>query len=65
MQFHQTAPVNCYGLKLAIYADCSLRKLIYCVIYYNFRHAFVSYWTRIRLWQVFFKSPHFKSTTEL
>jgi len=24
-------------------ADCSLKKSIYCVIYYNFRHTFVPY----------------------
>ena len=28
-------------------ADCSLKKYIYCVIYYNFRHTFVPY---SRLW---------------
>ena len=27
-------------------ADCSLRKKIYCVIYYNFWHTFVPYVTR-------------------
>jgi len=39
--FCQTAPGNCYGLKLPKNADCSLRKQIDCVVYYNFRHTFV------------------------
>jgi len=24
-------------------ADCGLKKFIYCVVYYNFRHTFVPY----------------------
>jgi len=41
-QFYQTALWNCYGLNLAKYW-LQLKKLIYCVIYYNFRHTFVPY----------------------
>ena len=40
-QFYQTTLGNCYGLKLPKNADCSLRKQIDCVVYYNFRHTFV------------------------
>ena len=46
-QFYQTALGKCYDLKLAK-ADCSFNKLIYCVIYYNFRHIFVSYCDHFR-----------------
>jgi len=28
---------------ISYYANCSLRKKSYCVIYYNFRHIFIPY----------------------
>jgi len=48
-QFCQTALGNCYGLKLA---KCwlQLKKLIYCVIYYNFRHTFRSICVPFHWW---------------
>jgi len=40
--FYQTALGNCYGLKLAK-CGLQLKKLLYCVIYYNFWHTFLPY----------------------
>jgi len=34
---------NCYGFNYQN-ADCSLKKLIYCVSYYNFWHTCSSLW---------------------